>query len=849
MGRAALARSAGFAVLFALTVALGRLTVMDGTSLSLVWPAAGVAALWFATQRGARTYWLDAALLSVITFITNTMTGTSPGLAGCFILANLVQVATFSWLFARWCPQLWGAGGHRPLAGGRQLGFLLAAALLASAAGAVIGPVSVWALTGHWSLLSAAVWLIRNTVSVVLILAAGLRIGHLLDPRTKIPTPQTRHPRGQDSPEEPDQQRLPFIRPRGLRLVELIAALMVSGLLYVLVFAVFDGLPLAFPLLAVTVWVALRFDTTIVAVHDLALGVVAVAFTLAGSGPFATISNDDARALVVQLFVGMLVVVGLALALGRDEREVLLTQVRAHAARAEQQQKFAEQQQTFAEEQRMLVELAMAESQRRGELSDAVLASVQVAIIVTDPQGGLTMFNDTATNWLGHLPQIGLPLTEHAATYGLYTADATTPLPPKELPLRRILREGQVEGVELVILTGDHPARTVVCSGRLMHAGDDTVLGAVIALHDVTTDRAREKELAQRSQQLALHARQVQTLADAARAVTTADDPHAAICAAMCELTGAEAAYLLQPDGQGHLVSTAMTGFAQGTELRLDLASDVSLPLNAFRDRQAFFVADVGAHPDANPDMIAKSGTVSGVWQPVLRRDGSPLGVLGVIWRHRVEQLPATVASMLQTLAAEAAHTIERADLLTQLADAAQHDVLTGLTNRRRWDEIARAEIARAARTDAVLTFALVDLDHFKRFNDTFGHLAGDELLRGFATAAAGHLREVDTLARWGGEEFVLALPGCNAADAVTVADRIRATVPHGQTCTIGIAQWAPGEDATAVLGRADSALYTGKHNGRDSTTTASTPADTTTDRTNPALTPAPAPAPAATLS
>lgn len=136
-----------------------------------------------------------------------------------------------------------------------------------------------------------------------------------------------------------------------------------------------------------TVWVALRFDTTIVAVHDLALGVVAVAFTLAGSGPFATISNDDARALVVQLFVGMLVVVGLALALGRDEREVLLTQVRAHAARAEQQQKFAEQQQTFAEEQRMLVELAMAESQRRGELSDAVLASVQVAIIVTDPQG------------------------------------------------------------------------------------------------------------------------------------------------------------------------------------------------------------------------------------------------------------------------------------------------------------------------------------------------------------------------------------------------------------------------------------------------------------------------------
>jgi len=485
----------------------------------------------------------------------------------------------------------------------------------------------------------------------------------------------------------------------------------------------------------------------------------------------------------------------------------------------------AEQQTALAQEQQMLVELAMAESQRRGELSDAVLASAQVGIVVADPQGRLTMFNDTAATWLGRLPAVGLPLPEHARTYGLHTADGATPLSPEELPLRRVLDGNQVDGVELVIVIADRPARSVTCSGRLMHAADGTVLGAVIALHDVTADRARESELAQahaqlaaHSEQLALQTRQVQALARASRAVTSADDPHRAICEAVCELTGAEAAYLMQPDGQGHLISTALVGFEEDTELRLDLASDVSLPLTAFRGRRQFFVTDVADHPDANHSMIAKSGTVSGLWQPVLRTDGSAVGVLGVIWRRRVQELPATVTSMLQTLADETARTIERADLLTQLADAAQHDALTGLTNRRRWDEIARDEVARATRSGTPLTFALIDLDHFKRFNDTFGHLAGDELLCGFATAAAVHLREVDTLARWGGEEFVLALPGCRAADAVTVADRIRATVPHGQTCTIGLAQWAPEEDATDVLARADTALYVGKRNGRDVT-------------------------------
>ena len=496
-----------------------------------------------------------------------------------------------------------------------------------------------------------------------------------------------------------------------------------------------------------------------------------------------------------------------------------------HAAEAVAQRAIAEEQRAIAQEQQDLAQLVVAESERRGELTGAVLDSAQAGIVVAGPDGRLLMFNDTARAWHGLDADAGLDPDQHAGAYDLYAADGCTPLPLDAVPLRRVLRGGRVEGAEVVIARSGHPPVSVLCSGRLMSGADGALLGAVVVMHDVTVQRAREVALAEAHTQLAAahaqlsaHAAQVQALARASQAVASADDPRQAICASMQELAGADAAYLMQPDGAGHLVSTAAVGLGADVVLRLDLLEDVSLPLSAWTAREQLFVADVAAHPDANPVMIRSSGTVSGVWQPVLLPGGACTGVLGVIWRSRVAALPATVGAMLHTLAGEAAHAIERADLLDRLAHAARHDALTGLVNRRRWDEVAHAEIARAARSGAGLTFVLVDLDHFKRYNDSRGHLAGDELLRGFAAAAATGLREVDTLARWGGEEFVLALPGCSAAEAVAVADRIRAAVPDGQTCTVGVAQWRPGETPADVLGRADAALYEGKQSGRDTT-------------------------------
>ncbi|GAA4975281.1 PAS domain S-box protein [Kineococcus glutinatus] len=494
--RAAAVRSVVFAAAFCAAVFLGRLTVMDGTSLSLVWPAAGMAVAWFAAQRQAGTRWLDLVLLSAATFGLNALTGASPALAGCFVVANIAQVLTFGALFTRWCPQVWGTGGHEPLAGVAQLVRLLAAAVLATAAGAAIGPTSVWLLTGHWSWLTALVWMTRNTVSILLIAAVAFRIGCLLTTRRQVAGGQ--------------EATIVLVSwPHRWRLLELIAALACSATAYVLVFRVFDHLPVVFPLLVLTVWVALRFDTTIVVVHDLVVGAVAVLFTLDGYGPFALVGDDAARAVVVQLFVAVLAVLGLALALGRDERDVLLARMAAStaaserlAAEAAEQRGLAEQARLQAVAAQLQAELAMAEAEARGELTQAVLETIDVGIVVAGADGRLVLFNRAAHDWHGLDVDSALDPAEHAGAYDLFAVDGTTPLAPSEIPLAAVLRDGSATGVEMVIAPAGREPITVVCSGRTMIRADGTLLGAVVVMNDVTRERRQQIALRHSEAQL-----------------------------------------------------------------------------------------------------------------------------------------------------------------------------------------------------------------------------------------------------------------------------------------------------------------------------------------------------------
>jgi len=158
----------------------------------------------------------------------------------------------------------------------------------------------------------------------------------------------------------------------------------------------------------------------------------------------------------------------------------------------------------------------------------------------------------------------------------------------------------------------------------------------------------------------------------------------------------------------------------------------------------------------------------------------------------------------------------QREALQEKLGRMARTDALTGLPNRRAWDEELGRELARAERSGAPLCVALLDLDHFKDFNDMHGHQAGDELLKSVALRWRGRLRTVDLIARHGGEEFAVILTTTAISRASEVVERLRASVPHKETVSSGIAEWDRSESGGEVVARADHALYEAKRAGRD---------------------------------
>jgi diguanylate cyclase (GGDEF)-like protein/PAS domain S-box-containing protein len=158
----------------------------------------------------------------------------------------------------------------------------------------------------------------------------------------------------------------------------------------------------------------------------------------------------------------------------------------------------------------------------------------------------------------------------------------------------------------------------------------------------------------------------------------------------------------------------------------------------------------------------------------------------------------------------------EREELLDQVRDMARRDALTGLPNRRALEEQLPQEMARARRSRAPLSVAILDIDHFKSYNDTHGHLAGDEVLRACAKAWDSALRAEDTIVRFGGEEFLVLLPDTEPEQAAEIVERLRGNTPMGQTCSAGLALWDGVESIDDLLRRADEALYLAKASGRN---------------------------------
>jgi diguanylate cyclase (GGDEF)-like protein len=205
--------------------------------------------------------------------------------------------------------------------------------------------------------------------------------------------------------------------------------------------------------------------------------------------------------------------------------------------------------------------------------------------------------------------------------------------------------------------------------------------------------------------------------------------------------------------------------------------------------------------------------------------NGMGIGQPDRIWKHLNE---STKQQLAVIMAEHIALSLTNLKLRENLHNQAIHDPLTGLFNRRHMEEFLRREIYRAERKGATLGIIMLDIDDFKQFNDTFGHAAGDTLLRKLGAFLKAHIRRTDIACRYGGEEFMLIFPESSLEDTRQRAEQLREEVKHlnvqhdGQslsaiTLSLGVAAF-PGQNPTveAILRAADLALYRAKNEGRD---------------------------------
>ena len=292
----------------------------------------------------------------------------------------------------------------------------------------------------------------------------------------------------------------------------------------------------------------------------------------------------------------------------------------------------------------------------------------------------------------------------------------------------------------------------------------------------------------------------------------------------------------------GDMVGTVATAFENPTlrnfEIRLERYPEIRTALD---DGVAVLIQDVQTHPLY--DEVRKSWLAEGRRVPIrsvialpFTLDRLQAGVFFLRTMHHEPPLTTEDVEFADTVIKAAVAAVRRARILesakadnARLEALATTDPLTLLLNRRALVDRLAAEMDRARRYGTVVTLLMVDIDHFKRINDTYGHLVGDDVLREVATLLQGAVRTVDVVARYGGEEFIIVLPETNEEGAISFAERLRERIEAQEfgrggraglrlTTSIGVATFpSPLVESTEDLfGRADAALYRAKADGRN---------------------------------
>jgi diguanylate cyclase (GGDEF)-like protein len=262
----------------------------------------------------------------------------------------------------------------------------------------------------------------------------------------------------------------------------------------------------------------------------------------------------------------------------------------------------------------------------------------------------------------------------------------------------------------------------------------------------------------------------------------------------------------------------------------------IDLPCQGFFDAlsaeqgQVLQITDIGLDDRFSDHRLLQGSTKLRFYAaaPLYSPAGELIGNLAV-FDKRSRTLAAEQVVALLTLARQIMELLEMRRTLIGLSDANAKlgqqnltDALTGIPNRRAYDQKLTEEFSRAKRTGTPLSLLLIDIDNFKHYNDTFGHPAGDSALQSVARVLMSSLRPYDFLARYGGEEFVIILPSTDLTDAIVVAERVRGLVassefPHRKfTISVGVSRLDVEAGPRALIQAADNGLYRAKAAGRN---------------------------------
>lgn len=434
--------TAAYATLYLLTATLGR--VFQEDRISVLWPAAGILVLWALARSRAAHRWVDLGLVAVLGAVAALLTGGTAVEAVALAAGQVAQLLVSAGV-------LGGSGtlraglGRRALRHVEDLWLLVAAALLGSVASALASQLALE--LGHSGLPWASVLprAVRNTASVLVIVPVALAL---------VEWAQT--------PPRTDASRRGRLRIG--RLVEHTTALAMVPLTYAAWFLLED-VPLIFPLLVLTVWAGARLRTWFVLLHDTTAAVAAVAFTLAGAGPFVTVGVGWIEVVLAQLYVGIVCTIGLALALARDER----VRLARDATRARDA------------------------AQAQAELLSTVVDTMAEGVSVVGPDGRILLRNPRASELLGP-ERTAVGEVGTGGAHGLLRLD-DSPLPDADLPYRRALAGEPVR--DLLLRRWDDASgesRTLAFNSTPLPHGDR---GVVTIVRDVTVERRELEHAAQ----------------------------------------------------------------------------------------------------------------------------------------------------------------------------------------------------------------------------------------------------------------------------------------------------------------------------------------------------------------